>query len=993
MKLVKAHIDNFGCLHQQDFLFEEEGLSVYQYPNGFGKSTLSIFIKAMFYGLVGSSRSVDGNERKKYAPWQGGKFGGYLIYSHGDKTYRITRYFGKTKRDDTVELTNEATGRTCEEICATFSQEAIGVAVFGIDAESFAKTVFMPQGKVVEEYSTNSIEARLVGMIEAAGEDGRNGYDEAVERVKATRKTYKPFRGSGGKSADIETEITRLENDIASKEQSRILLDDVEEEIHEKEICLNDLDEKIASIREEILKASTFESNQMLIARRQELEARVEAIQDDLEKERAIFPARIPESEEIESILEKVNRLSALSKGSVNSLPVDSLRSTINSLEAKFSNGIPDEQELEKAFEACSRLTEESNVLEQNALSDLQTSELKRLQTLFDQGLLSEEVLAGIDKLTAERNKLQGVIEANKVSEASKSELSSLKSFFRRGVPDEETIIRMESNLDDADALRQRSSEKLEEAFSLGGSSEVIGRKTSGISRIALIVVAVAMFAVAIVSFSLSFAVSIGCAALAIACAFGAVFSGRGKTGKSEKASPDPRLRQQADELKQRADALTEEVREFVERYIADGRPLRPALMDIRVKAATLTALTGETASRERVVSDASDKIAQCENAIISALGDFYREGSSYDLCASNMRNALAQLETLTSKASVYESMAEKAKAVLEGEASTVIALLSKYNFHVGEGDDLRDALVELKTEASRYSEASKTMTDVEKAQREVETKEKRLHEELTGELRSLGFSGIVEAEQILNLRDARKSITRLEGNLAAAKREQDAFFRDNPQAANVSDADLDELSVLGLEDATVRESQLISKRNTASADLDVLRSRARELFQDVADVAVLRDELDDARCARNKIEGDLEILDTVIELLGTAKESLSLKYQGPVASAFNSYSELVFDDSSFRVDESLSVSLEYKGSFKEAAYLSAGVADMVAICMRMALADALFGEEGAFILLDDPFTNLDNEHMAKALDLLNKLAGNRQIVYLTCHSSRVPEW
>ena len=76
MKLLSLHIENFGTL--QDFdLVPSEGLNVLYQKNGWGKSTLAVFIKAMFYGLPSSTnRSLDENERKKYSPWQGGAFGG-----------------------------------------------------------------------------------------------------------------------------------------------------------------------------------------------------------------------------------------------------------------------------------------------------------------------------------------------------------------------------------------------------------------------------------------------------------------------------------------------------------------------------------------------------------------------------------------------------------------------------------------------------------------------------------------------------------------------------------------------------------------------------------------------------------------------------------------------------------------------------------------------------------------------------------------------------
>ena len=90
-------------------------------------------------------------------------------------------------------------------------------------------------------------------------------------------------------------------------------------------------------------------------------------------------------------------------------------------------------------------------------------------------------------------------------------------------------------------------------------------------------------------------------------------------------------------------------------------------------------------------------------------------------------------------------------------------------------------------------------------------------------------------------------------------------------------------------------------------------------------------------------------------------------------------------------VTPDLDVLLERYGAARELGYFSAGQADMVMLGMRFALVDALFRGTKPFVILDDPFVNLDDSHTARALELLKKLARDRQIIYLTCSSSRVP--
>ena len=66
-------------------LFLYDGLTTICQGNGFGKSTFAAFIKAMFYGFPRTgARNIVENERKRYDPWQGGKYGGYLEFEIQD---------------------------------------------------------------------------------------------------------------------------------------------------------------------------------------------------------------------------------------------------------------------------------------------------------------------------------------------------------------------------------------------------------------------------------------------------------------------------------------------------------------------------------------------------------------------------------------------------------------------------------------------------------------------------------------------------------------------------------------------------------------------------------------------------------------------------------------------------------------------------------------------------------------------------------------------
>ena len=143
MKLLECHIAGFGVFSDYRMTFED-GLNVIMQPNGWGKTTLAAFIKAMFYGFDRRRvHDVTENERLRYRPWDGSRYGGTLDFENEGASYRISRFFGERPADDTCEVINLDTGKSVAE-----AQECVGEWLFGLDANAFRKSVFVEQEKI-----------------------------------------------------------------------------------------------------------------------------------------------------------------------------------------------------------------------------------------------------------------------------------------------------------------------------------------------------------------------------------------------------------------------------------------------------------------------------------------------------------------------------------------------------------------------------------------------------------------------------------------------------------------------------------------------------------------------------------------------------------------------------------------------------------------------------------------------------------------------------
>ena len=123
MRLIECYVENFGTIHETGVSFRS-GLNIILKENGTGKSTLAAFIKSMFYGLPATmKRNLDENERKKYQPWQGGNYGGWLSFSTDQKRYRIERFFGLKKSEDRFALYDLDTGLLSHDFTEEIGKE------------------------------------------------------------------------------------------------------------------------------------------------------------------------------------------------------------------------------------------------------------------------------------------------------------------------------------------------------------------------------------------------------------------------------------------------------------------------------------------------------------------------------------------------------------------------------------------------------------------------------------------------------------------------------------------------------------------------------------------------------------------------------------------------------------------------------------------------------------------------------------------------------
>lgn len=261
MKLLKCHIENFGKLSNYDYDFHD-GLNTIKEDNGFGKTTFASFIKAMFYGLESKRNTKVLIDRKKYEPWQGGKFGGNIEFELQGKKYKIERFFEKKEVDDTFKLYDLSTNLETDD----FSQN-IGEEIFKLNKEAYERSTFI-SGQNMETSMNDSLNAKLGNILE--NENDINSSEKAINALDEAIKRYKKTGGRGEineailEKTKLEKKLENCKIDEKTLEERKISLENTKKQIAEKMVLQENLRKELTSINEEESKKAKLEHYTLL---------------------------------------------------------------------------------------------------------------------------------------------------------------------------------------------------------------------------------------------------------------------------------------------------------------------------------------------------------------------------------------------------------------------------------------------------------------------------------------------------------------------------------------------------------------------------------------------------------------------------------------------------------------------------------------------------------------------------------------------------------
>ena len=308
---------------------------------------------------------------------------------------------------------------------------------------------------------------------------------------------------------------------------------------------------------------------------------------------------------------------------------------------------------------------------------------------------------------------------------------------------------------------------------------------------------------------------------------------------------------------------------------------------------------------------------------------------------------------------------------------------------------DAENLLYEMKNRVVEYRELLSEQEEKTKAKEDAQKEAQRLEQELTASVRDgnpnldpkdyAGIKGWI-TDSLQKLAAYEKEL----GERENSRRALAEFEKAHPDLRETGEGLLSEEEVnleenrlnAGLKSLSGRESQLHETISAYNRNLEDAYAEEEELQEKQEQLEALkeRQEQDAAK---------YELVKKTREYLKTAKEQFIARFMQPIQQAFDEYYALMTgreDAGEFQIDADLNVFRKEEGAYHGVEAQSEGYGDMIGLCIRMALLDAMYEKERPPVIMDDPFAGLDEDHLEGAKRFLEKISKKYQILYLTCH-------
>ena len=193
------------------------------------------------------------------------------------------------------------------------------------------------------------------------------------------------------------------------------------------------------------------------------------------------------------------------------------------------------------------------------------------------------------------------------------------------------------------------------------------------------------------------------------------------------------------------------------------------------------------------------------------------------------------------------------------------------------------------------------------------------------------------------------------------------------------------------LSELQLEESRLRSQYADCIQKISLCQSRIQQLQNLASDYPLLKEKLSKSKQQICEFQERYRILSLTRKYLIKARQDFSDSYLRSIEKNFRHYADILQKDllQNTSIDSNFRVLISDGGILRETGWYSQGTRDLIDLCLRLSIIEDLFPDEAPFLILDDPFVNLDESGLQCLSEILHSIAEKWQIIYFTCHSSR----
>ena len=319
---------------------------------------------------------------------------------------------------------------------------------------------------------------------------------------------------------------------------------------------------------------------------------------------------------------------------------------------------------------------------------------------------------------------------------------------------------------------------------------------------------------------------------------------------------------------------------------------------------------------------------------------------------------------------------AEKIKT--EQSISYLKASIEEFiNKYLDSFDEYREALRTISLRLDRYNRFIASKNEYEKNNTENKNKFEEIKNKLDSYCKEFNILFDSLEQFINNMKEDLNTLTYLNNTILKLENELNDFVKENNIDPSLSFERID------LSDLKNKSNELLNEFNRLSLKIKSYEDSLERLPYLESECNLLKEKIEEY-----KHKG--KIYDSVINYLEAADNSLKEKYIAPLKEKFITYAKelkSIFKDN-ITFDKDFNLKLLREGKLVDDYHLSQGEKTIAMLCYRLALIDNMYVDK-PFIILDDPFVNLDAKNLKMALDLTKELSSKAQIIYFTCIDSR----